>query len=111
MGALYRELPTAFAMAAGPDKEAAVAVQAKALRTAYGPFTRACDVMIVDGGNSVATAVQEVFRTSRAIYMCLLGSPGQDAAGVTYEREIRSYWNAVNSMVWAMHREATQGSR
>ncbi|WP_432170250.1 hypothetical protein [Streptomyces sp. 1222.5] len=57
MGALYRELPLVLAMPAGAEKAAAVEEHAKQLREAYGPFTRACDVMVVDAGNSVAEAV------------------------------------------------------
>ncbi len=52
-----RELPLVLAMPAGAEKAAAVEGHAKQLREAYGPFTRACDVMVVDAGNSVAEAV------------------------------------------------------
>ncbi|MFC7305463.1 hypothetical protein ACFQVC_14680 [Streptomyces monticola] len=108
MGALYRELPEVLSMPAGSGKEAAVQEHARRLREAYGPFTRACDVMIVDGGNSVAEAVKAVFRDSRAIYMCLLGAPQGEDAGTVYGTAIRSYWESVNAMVWEMHREANR---
>ncbi len=95
-------------MPTGSDKEAAVREHAKRLREAYGPFTRACDVMIVDGGNSVAEAVKAVFRDSRAIYMGLLSGSGGDEPSTSYDRAVRSYWNSVNAMVWEMHYEANR---
>ncbi|MDV7215222.1 hypothetical protein [Streptomyces prunicolor] len=108
MGALYRELPIVLSMPAGSHKEAAVQEHAKGLREAYGPFTRACDVMIVDGGNSVAEAVKAVFRDSRAIYMCLLSASDDEDTSNVYGTAIRSYWDSVNAMVWEMHREANR---
>jgi hypothetical protein len=92
-------------MSAGSDKEAAVQEHARRLREAYGPFTRACNVMIVDGGNSVAEAVKAVFRDSRTIYMYLLSAPDDEDASTVYDTAIRSYWDSVNAMVWEMHRE------
>jgi hypothetical protein len=106
MGPLYRELPAVLTMPGGPDKEAAVQEHARRLREAYGPFTRACEVMIVDGGHSAAEAVKVVFRDSRAIYMCLLDAPRAEDASATYGAAIKSYWRSVNAMVWEMHREA-----
>ncbi|MEU3825925.1 hypothetical protein GT045_03530 [Streptomyces sp. SID486] len=106
MGALYRELPGVLSMPAGSDKEAAVQEHAKRLREAYGPFTRACDVMIVDGGNPVAEAVKAVFRNSRAIYMGLLTGADGDEASTLYDAAVRAYWDSVNAMVWEMHHEA-----
>ncbi|WP_406359955.1 hypothetical protein OH782_22300 [Streptomyces sp. NBC_01544] len=110
MGALYRELPDVLSMPAGPDRGAAVQEHAKRLREAYGPFTRACDVMIVDGGNAVAEAVKAVFRDSRAIYMCLVSVSEEEDTSTIYGTAIRSYWKSVNAMVWAMHREANRGT-
>ncbi|MFE6891993.1 hypothetical protein [Streptomyces sp. NPDC057694] len=87
-----------------------MSAQAAGLRAAFGPFTRACDVMIVDGGHSVAAAVEEVFKRSREVYMCLLSASADASAGTIYEVAIRAYWDAVNALVWAMHREAAQGA-
>ncbi|MGY4996638.1 hypothetical protein [Streptomyces sp. 900105245] len=105
MGALYRELPLVLAMPAGAEKAAAVEEHAKQLREAYGPFTRACDVMVVDAGNSVAEAVQRVFDHWRSIYMCLLDATASGDAQSVYAEAIHQYWQSLHELVWEMHRE------
>lgn len=64
--------------------------------------------MVVHGGQAVAEAVRDVFRDSRAIYMCLLSASTAENAGTTYEVAIRSYWQSVNAMVEQMQLEANR---
>ncbi|MFB7091521.1 hypothetical protein [Streptomyces sp. NPDC056296] len=106
MGALYREVPVVLDMPAGAEKASAVTAHAKRLREAYGPFTRACDVLVVDAGHAVAEAVQQVFHSSRSVYMCLLSAPTDPRARAVYDIAIHKYWLALHELVWEMHREA-----
>ncbi|MFM9499654.1 hypothetical protein ACKI1Q_39455 [Streptomyces galilaeus] len=106
MGALYQKLPSVLAMSAGEAKRAAVEEHAERLSEAYGPFARACDVAVVDGGSSVAAAVQDVFRHSRSIYRCLLDSATSGDARTAFNVAVDLYWRSVEALVWAMHQEA-----
>ncbi|MFD3679149.1 hypothetical protein [Streptomyces sp. NPDC058613] len=108
MGVLYRELPPVLAMEQGDEKRAAVTDHATRLRGAYGPFTRACDVLVVDAGHAVAEAVEDVFRRSRAVYMCLLSAPDDPDAASVYRVAIHEYWQSLHELVLEMHREANR---
>lgn len=105
MGALYRDIPEILATTPSDARRNAVQEHTKRLRAAYGPFTRAGDFMIVEGGDLAVEALQGVFRDSRRIYMCLLHSENSERALEEYEDAIRSYWNSVKIMVQQMREE------